>query len=285
MNTVGSTYQNFIKDLETHYEPDEARAVTSMVFEQVAGLSRIDITIKSDQFFESSDLDKLKRMLTELKTGKPIQYITGYTWFLGNKIFVNENVLIPRRETEELVDWIVRDIKSSPKIIVDYCTGSGCIAIALKKIFPDAQVIGIDISEKALEVASGNASINSVNVEWIQSDLLSVRTDIKADLIVSNPPYVLNNERKSMPDRVKKFEPAKALFVPDNDPLIFYRQISKLALKYCPVGAMIYYEINEVMGKEISDLHSQLGYTDYILKKDMQEKDRFFKASLPALSL
>ena len=252
MNTVGSTYQNFIKDLETHYEPDEARAVTSMVFEQVAGLSRIDITIKSDQFFESSDLDKLKRMLTELKTGKPIQYITGYTWFLGNKIFVNENVLIPRRETEELVDWIARDIKSSPKIIV---------------------------------VASGNASINSVNVEWIQSDLLSVRTDIKADLIVSNPPYVLNNERKSMPDRVKKFEPAKALFVPDNDPLIFYRQISKLALKYCPVGAMIYYEINEVMGKEISDLHSQLGYTDYILKKDMQEKDRFFKASLPALSL
>jgi len=285
METVGSVYQKFITNLSDDYEPNEARQVASIVFENTLGLSRIDLATKGNSALSDGDLNELNNILSELLMGMPVQYIIGHVWFHELKLKVNENVLIPRRETEELVEWIIRDVKSQPETIIDYCTGSGCIALALKKAFPAARVIGIDLSERALEVAAENARINSIDVEWIRMNVLENDSALSADIIVSNPPYVMLSEGSLMSDRVRKFEPYQALFVEDIDPLAFYRRISSLSLKNSAKMAVIYYEINEAMGLKISELHSQLGFTDYLIKKDLQEKDRFFKTSLPEHSL
>lgn len=285
MNTVGFVFKNFISGLRSGYDSDEARTVAAMVFDHTLGMSRVEITAKSRAAVSETDMARLDSMLSDLQTGKPVQYIIGYTWFQGMKISVNQHVLIPRRETEELVDWIIRDVKFLPKTIVDYCTGSGCIAIALKKAFPTARVIGVDVSGNALSVASGNAKQYSMNIEWLNGDLLNDDLALEADLVVSNPPYVRESESSVMTDRVKKFEPYRALFVPDNNPLVFFKRISASVMKHSPVGSVIYYEINEAMGREISVLHSQMGFTDFTLQQDLQEKDRFFKAFLPAHSL
>ncbi len=285
MNTVGAVYRKFIEALSGDYDSDEARQVTNIVFEKNLGLRRIDITLEEQTVIQDERITELNDILSKLKTGMPVQYIFGHVWFHGLKLKVNGNVLIPRRETEELADWIIKDFKTPPKTIIDYCTGSGCIALALKKAFPHSRVIGVDVSKGALDLAMENARMNSLDVEWICTDILNSDPGISADLIVSNPPYVLKKESSLMPDRVKKFEPSLALFVENNDPLVFYHRISSLSMKNSPEKALIYYEINEAMGKEISELHSHLGFTEYWIKKDMQEKDRFLKAVLPAHSL
>jgi release factor glutamine methyltransferase len=279
VNTIGSYFRYFVSSLND-YDETEARSVAAIAFEYVMGLRRIDLTIRSEETLNEDKQKKLNIILSELKAGKPIQHITNEAWFYGMKLFVNEHVLIPRRETEELVELIVRDTKETPDVILDFCTGSGCIALALKKAFPGSVVKGFDVSEMALNVARKNAKENSLDVEWIECDLLNNFPNEKADLIVSNPPYVLRSETTSLAARVKNHEPHVALFVPDNDPLVFYRTISNQSVIHSP-GAHLYYEINEILGKEISELHSQMKFTNPEILKDMQGKDRFFRGVVP----
>jgi release factor glutamine methyltransferase len=285
MNTVGSVYNDFLSGLSSEYDAEEARSIAAIAFEHVLKLSRIELTTKKDFVIPNAEFTRLNTFLLDLKTGKPVQYITGEVFFQGMYLLVNEHVLIPRRETEELVDLIMREVIDPPKTIIDFCTGSGCIALALKQAFPESNVIGVDISEKALEVAQVNAERNSLKVEWLNFDVLTTQFDFTADLIVSNPPYILQKEKGSMLRRVKNFEPLQALFVPDNDALVFYKSISRWALRNVVNQGLIYYEFNEALGDELAELHSQLGFSDYHIKKDLQGKDRFFKAVVPSRSL
>jgi release factor glutamine methyltransferase len=284
MSTVGEVVSGYHNRLSILYEKNEAEKITSMVFEHVIGFNRLDMTLKSTESIAQKHEEQFNRILKELETGKPVQYILGDTWFHGLKLHVNKHVLIPRRETEELVDWIISESNRPPETIIDFCTGSGCIALALKKAFPAARVIAVDISHDALEIAGANAISNSLAIEFIEADILNYSLEMSADLVVSNPPYVLNAEQEKMNAGVLEFEPGLALFVSENDPLIFYRRISEWALLNMKPGGKIYFEINEMMGKEISDLHSQFGFKEYTLKRDLQEKERFFKAVIPGVN-
>lgn len=231
-----------------------------------------------------SEEERLEYLLSEILSGRPVQYVLGYTWFHGMKLKVNEHVLIPRRETEELVNRVLTDIRKSgknPAVVVDFCTGSGCIALALKKELKDTRVIAMDISEDALSVARTNAGMQNLEVVFEHGDVMSIDLDIRPDLIVSNPPYVMESEKTLMHDRVKKHEPSIALFVPEDDPLIFYRHIADWGKKHLISGGKIYFEFNEQMGKQISALHLQMGYRLPVVYKDMQEKDRVFCATKP----
>jgi release factor glutamine methyltransferase len=279
VDTIGSYYRFFCSSL-VNYEKEEAGIVASLVFEHELGLNRIDLTLRSDDGIDHAKRMRLDTLLEALKRNVPVQYVLGETWFYGMRLEVNSHVLIPRRETEELVETIVRKTKSDPKIIIDFCTGSGCIALAMKKSFPGTEVIGIDVSEEALNVARRNAVSNSLQVSFEKINILKNFPDVKAGIVVSNPPYVLFSERSAMDPRVTEFEPDIALFVQNDNPLIFYRRISELSMVHSP-GAEIYYEINEMMGKEISELHSQLGFTNYEILKDLQGKDRFFRGRIP----
>ena len=281
VETVGDVYSRFRSQLSKSYEPNEEEQITVLAFEHVMNYRRIDLSLNKNEKLDENHLKSFDKILTALNTGKPIQYVLGNSWFYGMNLMVNKHVLIPRQETEELVDWIVKDIKASlqkPSTILDICTGSGCIALALKKEFPEIKVIAIDNSEKALEVARYNAIKENLEIKFIQMDALNINLDIHPDIIVSNPPYVLNSEKEGMDQRVTEYEPSSALFVPDDDSLIFYRNIAEWGNKFLLHGGNIYFEINEKMGKAISELHSQLGYLELIIKKDLPGKDRMFRA-------
>lgn len=282
MNSVGSIFSDFILNLDNQYDKQEAEQVTLLAFEDVFDYKRIDIAINKDRIANPDELLKIRKILAELKSGKPIQYILGYCWFAGLKMAVNSNVLIPRRETEELVDWIVKDINQmevKPKVILDVCTGSGCIAIALKKAFPQLDIYANDDSPDALIIAKENAANNKTDITFVKMDALKLILEISPDIIVSNPPYVREMEKEQMHSLVTDFEPAHALFVPDNDSLIFYRAISEWAIANMNRNGNIYFEINELMGISISELTSRLGFKNPVIRKDFQEKDRMIKAT------
>lgn len=217
--------------------------------------------------------------LMELKSHKPLQYVLGETEFYGLKFFVNENVLIPRPETEELVEWILRDHLGSNEKIIDIGTGSGCIPVTLKKQLPQAEISAMDFSEKALETAKNNAGFHQAEVEFIHSDFLSM--DFSAlpdfDIIVSNPPYIAEFERSSMNKNVLEFEPASALFVPDDNALIFYKRIIEFAQKKLNPNGKIYVEINQNLAKETQALF-QINFNYVELKKDISGNYRMLKA-------
>jgi release factor glutamine methyltransferase len=278
MRTVSSIYREYLSRLRVSYDDAEAQKIASIIFDHVLQFSRLDIAVRRTEIIDSNLAKDLDRILDELETGKPVQYVTGHVNFRGLELHVNESVLIPRPETEELIGWVIADQKKPPELIVDFCTGSGCIALALKAAFPEAAVTGTDVSQMALDVARGNAERLSLDVRFIHSDVFDSDPEWPADIVISNPPYVLCSEEHLMDSRVKDFEPRQALFVHDNDPLVFYKRISEWSLRHAAPGAKIYYEINEAMGKEISDLHSLHGFKDVILKKDLKDKDRFLRA-------
>ena len=259
-----------ISQLRGFYPEEELRELAYWVIEETTGLTRTQILTecKGTQIIPNIEI-----ILQKLRAHKPIQYIFGHTEWRGLDLLVTPATLIPRPETAELIDWILDSCnKSKPLHVLDIGTGSGCIAIALKKSAPLWQVIGIDISPDALEIAHENAKRNSVEVEWTQADILSPITNYRfpiLDIIVSNPPYICHREKANMDARVLDYEPHSALFVPDDEPLLFYRRIA--AMKS---AKSLYFEINEAYGKEVCDMLKELGYTDIQLKHDIYGKPR-----------
>jgi len=267
----------YLKELQFLYNQDEISAV----FYRLAGfyyqVNRLDISINPE--LEMPDRHLIEA-LQELKTGKPWQYITGKTFFYNLSFSVNEHCLIPRPETEELVDWIINDFTGRSGLkILDIGTGSGAIAISLAKNLPNAKVTGLDLSHDTLLLAQENALLNKVQVEFLQKDILKTGNCLADyDVIVSNPPYVRRSEKEKMHPNVLKFEPATALFVPDNQALIFYEKILHIALKNKTKN--VYFEINEFLKSDLESLLKELNLLNYTFKKDIFDKWRMLKVIL-----
>lgn len=279
-------YKNLFFDaLKNIQDEQEIESFFFILTEYLHNLKRVDVALNPD--FEISDaaIEKWNAFLVELQQEKPIQYITGEAWFYGLRFEVNENTLIPRPETEELVEWIIESQKSkvqSQKLeILDIGTGSGCIPISLKANLPQANVSAIDVSEQALEVAKINAVSNNVEVNFIQANILEVE-DLNQyfDVIVSNPPYVRNLEKQEIKKNVLDYEPHLALFVEDTDALLFYRKIAQLALKNLSSNGLLFFEINQYLGNETVELLENLGFKNIELKKDIYGNDRMIKCSV-----
>lgn len=269
----------FIQQLTPIYDAGEAESFFYLVLEDKQELKRIDLALQPDLVFSEADIIVWNSILEQLKEEIPIQYLLGKTSFYGLDFEVNENVLIPRPETEELVEWILESQKSkgeNKKIrILDIGTGSGCIAISLAKNLSNAEVFALDISEKALATAKRNAEINAVNVTFINQNILATE-DLgqQFDIIVSNPPYVRNLEKEEIKKNVLDNEPHLALFVADNDALIFYKKIAELAQKNVSENSQLYFEINQYLGKEMIDLLKDLNFKNIELRKDIYGNDR-----------
>ena len=270
---------NFIKSLLPFYDEMEAESFFYLILEKKHQLRRIDLALNIDKEFSEFEISLWDAILDKLKSQIPIQYLLGTTHFYGCDFFVDENVLIPRPETEELVDWIVKlNSKLSKKQnikILDIGTGSGCIAISLAKNILNSEVFAVDVSEKALALAKKNAIFNHVSVAFSHKNILeTTRFDQKFDIIVSNPPYVRNQEKAEIKPNVLENEPHLALFVPDIDPLIFYKKIGELAAANLNPNGQLFFEINQYLGKETQDLLESLGLKNIELRKDIYGNDR-----------
>jgi release factor glutamine methyltransferase len=273
----------FIETLEPIHGVDEAESFFYLILEDKFQLKRLDLALDPSFEFSAEAMKILEELVTQLKTEIPIQYLLGTTEFFGLPFMVNENVLIPRPETEELVDWIVQEDKKIERQkqikILDIGTGTGCIAISLAKNIPNAAVFAIDISAEALEVAKKNAEINTVTVTFLEKNILETDDFFgQYDIIVSNPPYVRNLEKQEIKKNVLDNEPHLALFVDDLDALIFYRKIASLATKILNEGGQLFFEINQYLGKEMVDLINISGFADVELRKDIYGNDRMTRA-------
>ena len=270
---------DFIKALLPFYDEMEAESFFYLLLENKRQLRRIDLALDVDSVFSENEILNWNAILEKLKIQIPIQYIIGTTHFYGLEFFVDENVLIPRPETEELVDWIVKlNSKLSKKKnlkILDIGTGSGCIAVSLAKNIPNSEVFAIDVSEKALAIAKKNAILNKVPVTFLHKNILETKDlSQKFDIIVSNPPYVRNLEKAEIKPNVLDNEPHLALFVPDNDPLIFYKKIAELAAANLNPNGQLFFEINQYLGKETQELLEYIGLKNIELRKDIYGNDR-----------
>lgn len=240
-------------------------------------MSRLDVVLNPQRELLEGEEEKLKVALERLQQHEPIQYITGHTEFFGLEFGVNKNVLIPRPETEELVEWMLQDLQGKSVNILDIGTGSGCIAISLARNLPQAVVTAIDISQPALDTASTNAKRNEVKVNFQCADVLKMDELRNVfDVIVSNPPYVRELEKEAMQRNVLEYEPDTALYVRDEDPLLFYRKITALAADNLSSGGKLYFEINQYMGKETEALLKQKNFQT-TLKKDIFGAERMLK--------
>jgi release factor glutamine methyltransferase len=272
---------HFFDSLSGEYPAEEIGSFFNILTSEFLGLSRLDLALDPHRELDPEDEEKLRAAFERLKQHEPVQYITGKTEFFGLPFIVNENVLIPRPETEELVQWIIEETSSEEIRILDIGTGSGCIAISLAKNLPNAKVSALDLSEEALKVARENAGINNVQIEFLQEDILAADSlPEKYDIIVSNPPYVRELEKQEMHGNVLKYEPALALFVKDEDPLLFYRQIAALAKENLAPGGKLYFEINQYLGKETVALLQEKNFQS-TLKKDIFGAERMLKGVKP----
>ena len=273
--------EKFIANLEGLYDKDEIMSFFYILTNKYLGMSRASVAINLDNIVEKTEEDCFELAKNDLIKFKPLQYIVGDTAFYGLEIRVDENVLIPRPETEELVDWILKDIETKKKInILDIGTGSGCIAIALKKNLPEANVTAIDVSQGALKIAKLNAKLNDVEINFRQLNILDVEElEDKYDIIVSNPPYVRELEKKEIKNNVLDYEPHLALFVKDQDPLVFYVKITDLAKKALREKGKLYFEINQYLGDETIARITEKGLNEVMLKKDIYGNDRMIRAS------
>lgn len=275
----------FIKELSPFYDAYEAESFFYLILEDKHKLRQIDLALNHELTFSESDFVVWDSLLKELKKEIPIQYLLGKTHFYGLDFEVNENVLIPRPETEELVEWIINEnskVDRTKKIkILDIGTGSGCIAISLAKNIPNAEVYAIDVSRKAIETAKKNAANNKVEVNFILQNILETEVlKCNFDIIVSNPPYVRNLEKQEIKKNVLDYEPHLALFVEDNDALIFYRKIAELAQKNLLENGQLYFEINQYLGKETKELLETLGFKNIDLRKDIYDNDRMISCKV-----
>lgn len=270
--------KRFKKSLSPLYDETEAEQLFLITLEELEGKTRIDLIMHPE--LKTDKNQQWENVLHDLMQEKPIQYIFGKAYFYGLTFEVNASTLIPRAETEELVEWIINSVDTSKPIrILDIGTGSGCIGITLAKELPLARVTLMDISKDALNVAKKNAKHNKVQVETILQDVLQVDTlSEQYDIIVSNPPYVRNLEKVEIKKNVLAYEPHLALFVEDDNALIFYRKIAQLANDNLQEKGLLFYEINQYLGSETVALFESLNFTDVELKKDMLGNDRMVKA-------
>ena len=258
------------------YPATEVLAIRKLLFEKIVKMPEYRVHLNPNDILSGDIASRILEVLDELKKGNPVQYVIGEADFLDMVFEVNAEVLIPRPETEELVHWIISNNKNNSPKVLDIGTGSGCIAISLAKYLSDAQVTALDVSENAIKVAKRNALINHVNVDFIKGDILEIYEIAGApfDIIVSNPPYVREQEKQLMNRNVTDFEPHLALFVSDNDPLLFYRTIAQKSRNWLNPNGQLYFEINEAFGNEIKDLLISNGYSDVEIRKDINGKDR-----------
>lgn len=280
-NRVRDIERYFHTELAEYYPDPEIGSFSDILFEHFLGWDKAHLLLHRNDTINQSDLLKFHWAIEDLKQYRPIQYITGHTSFCDLDILVAPGVLIPRPETEEIVSHILPPDSQRPAIL-DLCTGSGCIAIALKARYPEAQVFGIDISEQALTIARQNATHNGLLVNFLQCDILHDTPPLPVthfDIIVSNPPYIRQSEKTMMRHNVLDHEPHLALFVPDDDPLRFYRAIAEYALQHLTAHGQLIFEINEHLGEATCQLLHQLGFTTS-LQKDFFEKDRSIIATI-----
>lgn len=279
--TLATLKNNLHSALAHLYDPDEIEAFFGLLLEAFEQKTKINYVLNKEGLPQNkADWDAA---ILALKTGKPIQYVLGYAYFYGLKLMVNQHTLIPRPETEELVEWILETLGvalNNPQII-DLGTGSGCIAISLKKQLKSAQVTAVDISEKALEIAQMNAQNNTVDLKFLQQDILKP-FNIKNtfEVIVSNPPYVKHNEKASIHQNVLNFEPHTALFVDDDNPLLFYDKIADFTKNHLSENGYLFFEINQYLGQATLALLRQKGFVNLELKKDFKGNDRMIRAQI-----
>lgn len=284
MNTA---YQFYLEKLQTIYALDEAQAITNQVFEEVLLVKPHQIKMLNKPLSDGEEAN-LMDILNRLLKHEPMQYILGNAWFYGNKFIVTPDTLIPRSETEELVELILNTVAnneglagSNPKII-DIGTGSGCIAISLKLNLPQANVWALDKSAAALAIAKQNAKELNAEIQFIEDDILNINQAETAqvfDIIVSNPPYILENEQENMNENVLSFEPQQALFVANNKPLVFYEAIANYALKYLKANGYLFFEINQQFGNQTANMLEEKGFSDIKLFQDINGNDRMVLAS------
>ncbi len=269
-----------LSELRQIYTENESDSIVRLVMEHLG--YPLSVSLREPDLAPNPSINtQINEIVAEIHSGLPIQYILGQTHFCDLNIGVDKGVLIPRPETEEMVEHIKARIKDPIHRIIDLGTGSGCIALALKKYFPDAEVWGVDISQEALRVAEENGRKNNLQVSWIKLDLLNPHTleeSPRFDLVVSNPPYVMNSEREMMPRNVTEFEPGSALFVADEDPLIFYSAIAAFCKSYLADRGEIWVEINEQLGSETASLFKKEGFSKARVLRDIHEKERYINA-------
>jgi release factor glutamine methyltransferase len=306
--TIQKLKSKFLTDLIQLYPKEEIQSFFNLLISYKLNLTRADIALNPNQIIQQIDLYFFLNALAELQHEKPIQYIIGETEFYGLPFKVDKNVLIPRPETEELVEWILNKTKEKrpktqdPRLtILDIGTGSGCIAISLAKSLPNATVFALDVSKEALKIAQENANLNNVNIHFIKGNILNndvmpstveaLRTgsiesyenerllSLKFDIIVSNPPYVRELEKHEIHNNVLENEPHLALFVDDNNPLLFYAKIVDFAKQNLNINGQLYVEINQYLGEETIDLFKQKGFIDIEIRKDILGNDRMIRVS------
>ena len=275
--TIKELYSEFLTELKDLHETGEAAAITKIIFEHFAKVSSSDIIIHAKNEIDVDVIKLLQNALMQLKRHVPVQYITGKTWFYNLSFEVSNAVLIPRPETEELVLEAINFLKENAgKKVLDIGTGSGCIPISIKKNIPNAIVTSVDVSEAAIIVAKKNAVENKVEINFLKVDFLNERNYkelAEFDLIISNPPYIPENEKKNLDKNVTDYEPHLALFVPNNDPLIFYKKILIFAENHLKIGGKILLEVHEDFAKKTADIFIAANY-EVEIKSDMQGKER-----------
>ncbi|WP_160137389.1 peptide chain release factor N(5)-glutamine methyltransferase [Chryseobacterium sp. c4a] len=272
-----STFKKYFKaELSDLYTESESAFLASIFIQKITGFDSFEQRRFSEQELLTDDEQKLSELISILKTGRPYQQILGETEFYGMKFLVDENVLIPRPETEELLEIAIQEIKnleSKTLKILDIGTGSGVIPLVLKKHFPDAEVSSIDFSEKALETAKRNAAYHQLDIQFIHADYLNTKLTKEYDVIISNPPYIGIEEETEIADSVKGFEPTMALFSPTSDALIFYRKIAEDSKNHLKSNGLLFLEINQKLGPETLELYHY--FSNAQLLKDLSENDRF----------
>jgi release factor glutamine methyltransferase len=303
--TIHDAKQQLVFQLFHLYDEREATLIADWVMEKLTGWKKIDRVVNKTVALSAEQENLLDKYTRELLDYRPVQYVLQEAWFYGLRLYVDENVLIPRPETEELVDWIVQDTRyriqdtglaasgilypasgiGHPESVrvLDVGTGSGCIAIAIKHTLPISEVWACDTSDTALNVARLNADVLHAQIDFVPLDFLDITQQHqlpKVDIIVSNPPYVPLKDKAAMLPHVLQYEPHLALFVTDNDPLIFYNAIASFAKEHLHANGTVYVEIHELLGNEVVQLFRQHGFTEIVLKKDLQGRDRMVKAAL-----
>jgi release factor glutamine methyltransferase len=281
-NSVDQIVAYYQEKLSRLYPSNEVKNITEIMFEYFMGWDKMTLRSNNKSMLSESELLLFHKALKRLLKNEPVQHITGEMEFYSLPFKVNKNVLIPRPETEELVDLVIKECKGS-ETILDIGTGSGCIPIALKKQLKNTLVYGVDVSEDALVVARDNAVLNSTDVIFVQADVLqisSIKDSFKKefDIIISNPPYITNSEKALMSENVLTFEPHIALFVKDDEPMLFYDKIGHLAYDNLSFDGKLYFEINEQYGDQIKALLKSIGFSDIRMIKDLQNKDRIVAA-------
>lgn len=266
--------------LQNNYSESEIHFLANLLLEKITGLTRTQLLVQKDIELNENQSKIALQLLDRLKNHEPIQYVLGETEFYGLKFKVNSSVLIPRPETEELVEWVIADLPKDyfGTNVLDVGTGSGCIPIALKSTCPELKVAAMDISQEALTLAQENAALNNVEVEFVQDDILNpAASDLRWNIIISNPPYIPFSEKDQMDKNVIDFEPHLALFVEENNPLVFYQKIAEFSHSHLAAGGILYFETHKDLAQEVGELLKKYGFTQVQIREDISGNERMVR--------